>query len=98
PRDLHSFPTRRSSDLRASDTQRGRANPVEMETPPRERGLAGMKAFARPPLTACRAPTSAPYRRTGAAPVYYRPSSPARRAASTRSEEHTSELQSRRDL
>src|SRR5438874_10100547 len=67
-RDLHSFPTRRSSDLSASS--------------------------ALPVVAASRTETSFPWRRTATR----------RQTASTssslweRSEEHTSELQSRRDL
>src|SRR5690349_24011667 len=59
-RDLHSFPTRRSSDLVASVTTKGCSLPSVMIRP-------------------LRMPTTAP-------------------STSTRSEEHTSELQSRRDL
>src|SRR5438874_10057397 len=73
-RHLHSFPTRRSSDLttaaRRQPNKRGRAPPAAPETAART----------------CRRP--APERRSTAP----------KRAGRMRSEEHTSELQSRRDL
>src|SRR5690349_23420939 len=65
-RDLHSFPTRRSSDLSA--------HPAARRTPRR-----GPR----------------PGRTPGAAPAGRRPAWP---RGARRSEEHTSELQSRRDL
>src|SRR5690606_41732135 len=81
-RDLHSFPTRRSSDLP------GRPPPPPPTTRPRRcRGWP-------PPAPAPRRPRrwrSAPGRRTPPGP-------PPPRAARHRSEEHTSELQSRENL
>src|SRR5690606_40314029 len=80
-RDLHSFPTRRSSDLTRSTT---------------------------PPTGSCSVPSSARRLRPSAASTTCRipatrPATPWRRAcgrsrSSTRSEEHTSELQSRENL
>src|SRR5438874_6359385 len=69
-RDLHSFPTRRSSDLPSGRASRG----------------------------SCRSPTSRPPAATGCCSKarVVRPASRAGRRR--RSEEHTSELQSRRDL
>src|SRR5204862_8089566 len=87
PRALHSFPTRRSSDLRS----------------PRE------SVMVLPQLSDSRAASSSAFfstrsaslnisrPRSAASIVFHGPDSSACRAA-FRSEEHTSELQSRRDL
>src|SRR5204863_9787889 len=80
PLDLHSFPTRRSSDLGGRKTRRpaNAANAPRPGKPPRyERG--------------CHA------HRFGWA-WFERPVSPCPRKTVGRSEEHTSELQSRREL
>src|SRR5690606_39867822 len=78
PRDLHSFPTRRSSDLPSpAPAPRGRRSPTPSRRPARWR-----------PSTRRPAPTPGP----SAPPP---PAVPRRRG---RSEEHTSELQSRENL
>src|SRR5699024_12610392 len=76
---LHSFPTRRSSDL--SGHQRIRRRPCEEAA---RRGRLGGRIGRHPDQGRSEARTAVPHRR--------------RRAASSRSEEHTSELQSRFDL
>src|SRR5438874_5880719 len=78
-RDLHSFPTRRSSDLRTADSRCSScstARPPPSRISARASSRAASAAFAKAPSG--RSPFSSPWRR--------------------RSEEHTSELQSRRDL
>src|SRR5690349_23189733 len=89
-RDVHPFPTRRSSDLR------GRAAPLRGALPARrrrlERGPVGLGPGERPAVpVAARAgdPLDDADRAAAAAPLLDR---------AHRSEEHTSELQSRRDL
>src|SRR5262245_65364659 len=89
PRDLHSFPTRRSSDL-APRRSRGRPPPRRPPAPAPRRGLQSRRG-SRPPARARVRRRGQPARR--------------RRGAVSRSrcrvrgsEEHTSELQSLRHL
>src|SRR5207253_10640805 len=77
PRDLHSFPTRRSSDLRHPPGHAHRARGVGLALP-----RAALPRLRR-------------LRRRGADDV---PTADRGRAVGTRSEEHTSELQSRGHL
>src|SRR5204863_9641444 len=79
PRDLHSFPTRRSSDLAMPGA--GTASSQPRHTGSAFSAAAGCDPSARPVRRA--AITNAPTWK---------------RSPSARSEEHTSELQSRRDL
>src|SRR5690606_41551626 len=82
-RDLHSFPTRRSSDLSGSRAPRPRVRNLQVQgpaqpAPSRPRPLSPRrlsKRAPRPPLSRLRRPLSL-----------------------SRSEEHTSELQSRENL
>src|SRR5436309_10577229 len=74
-RDLHSFPTRRSSDLGRARCRR-RGSPHHPDQPRRKATVAGGYKL-------CRAGSQSAPRRPG---------------ASRRSEEHTSELQSRENL
>src|SRR5204862_8175749 len=76
--DLHSFPTRRSSDLFPRFGEERRMAP-----------LVGDLPDPRHPPSACRFRTRCPV-----GPLY----NPERSICGERSEEHTSELQSRRDL
>src|SRR5439155_19874889 len=87
-RDLHSFPTRRSSDLRGTEARRPRY---------RARGLqARAPAFILIPLSPSRSPRGGGSRTTisGGAECAHCFA----RHSSSRSEEHTSELQSRGHL
>src|SRR5207249_5440191 len=82
PRALHSFPTRRSSDLAGDSRAPGlpRRRPVpRVQRQPRSRRCASFVSFSPPP-------SGPPPARAG------------RWWPTTRSEEHTSELQSRFDL
>src|SRR5438874_6097765 len=78
-RDLHSFPTRRSSDLRISLRCASMRRKIALNSP----GIWGMSAKMAPQFVSC-----------------FSPGLQARNRIQTgeRSEEHTSELQSRRDL
>src|SRR5436305_12034984 len=75
PRDLHSFPTRRSSDL--PEPEVAKPNPA----PPKPAPAPVPNAKPQPPAKPVKAPTS-----------------PSTRPEPNRSEEHTSELQSRPHL
>src|SRR5206468_10612969 len=80
--DLHSFPTRRSSDLSCSRGTRRRCG--RSRDRPRSRGGHAPRRPARSPLTSPTAPSGDRH--------------PDRAARCARLEEHTSELQSRSDL
>src|SRR5204862_589233 len=84
PRPLHSFPTRRSSDLAPSTRTR---TPMPSVSPSE---TASTSPFF---VATCWA-----RRVTARVSAYPAPAAVAKSIASPRSEEHTSELQSRRDL
>src|SRR5690606_40483392 len=90
PRDLHSFPTRRSSDLGAVLSSAIAAASPLLGEPPSQRWLAPPSQRSRDQLF------SVPSDRQVSGINEVRPSSRARRIM--RSEEHTSELQSREKL
>src|SRR5206468_9618739 len=85
PHALHSFPTRRSSDLRQSP----RGSPVVMAQRPPCRGPGGNCGAVKPGGTSAYASGRGGTPRVAAAPAP---------REHRRSEEHTSELQSRSDL
>src|SRR5690606_40967149 len=82
---LHSFPTRRSSDLASPSAIHRSEVCVGIETPTRTSSGARVSPPSTPPPPAP-SPAQAPSANTAAAPK------------ATRSEEHTSELQSRENL
>src|SRR5205814_9483951 len=85
PRELHSFPTRRSSDLREDGRPTAARSVAPARARARQRGDRARRSPSRAP---------APLPRTAAAST----TSTARGRPSRRSEEHTSELQSLRHL
>src|SRR5690606_41392997 len=88
PPDLHSFPPRRSSDLVGAPD----SAPAPAAQPQRLSAFSAPTAAPTPPpATPAPAPAPSPWGATRA------PAAP-ERVPSTRSEEHTSELQSRENL
>src|SRR5690606_40981225 len=85
---LHSFPTRRSSDLTVSSALPRNATCLR----PRSRTSATSRSCA--PATTTRLGRRSPCRTTGPSPARSSPTAP----TAARSEEHTSELQSRENL
>src|SRR5207253_4123632 len=87
---LHSFPTRRSSDLSASSTRSARLGADDTTAAQRARGRT--RRWHRRPSR------RSSWRRTKEYPRSSATSSRTRCIPATRSEEHTSELQSRGQL
>src|SRR5207247_9443028 len=93
-RDRRSFPTRRSSDLIFEHDAKGDVPPIrELKTPHRTYGIAVDEAAQELFLTVQYAPQVVVYRKQAAGAE-----KPIRTLEGERSEEHTSELQSRVDL
>src|SRR5690606_40976164 len=89
-RDLHSFPTRRSSDLGRIGREREQRPSSEMSSP---------RDILHSPLRAsARGSTFGSTQIQCVADVLVSPASPDGLSVSSRSEEHTSELQSRENL
>src|SRR5690606_41757026 len=94
---LLSFPTRRSSDLLrtrlAPTLPDEQADPAEIETPARSNAMSAVSA-----LTPGMAKKTVLGRRASPSPKIIAPGTASRMIFSIRSEEHTSELQSRENL
>src|SRR5207249_12072429 len=94
PRHLHSFPTRRSSDLPPTCTSAPCTTKTPRGTTPHRTTLRS-RSKAAPPAPSLRTLSSTPTRLPKGSP---RATCFSTRPLEVRSEEHTSELQSRFDL